>query len=353
MRSSAVLLAAALAVGGLGCGSPESFVVLALESFESPPITGVQQLTVVVSQGPETKTLTYPAASLSILPDASAAMGTLSIGFSGSQSGDVRFDVTAIGASGCAIGSGAVIVTIRRGATVGAVVPLTAETSCPGDAGVPDMGLGSTFPGCDPAGTSCPTGQSCQIDCQHRSNVCAMAGPNGPGSPCAADAGCTAGSQCFDYTGLGCPTRICQRLCASDDICAAALGNGVGPGTFCRNPVVCSAATAYDTCSFSCDPTAAAAAGGASGCPTALSCLLTASMDHVDCACPEATRTGKENAACTSQSQCAPGFLCEQTCRAVCLCKEQSGACTAANDCPTAGTTCQPVAGQTVYGVCL
>jgi hypothetical protein len=76
-------------------------------------------------------------------------------------------------------------------------------------------------------------------------------------------------------------------------------------------------------------------------------------MDQVDCACAESTRTGKENAPCSSTAQCAPGFLCEQTCRAVCLCNAQNSACTAANDCPTSGTSCKPVSGQTIYGVCL
>ncbi|HLK91194.1 MAG TPA: hypothetical protein VKZ18_14950 [Polyangia bacterium] len=357
MRSSRALLLAALVAGalGAGCSSPESFVVLALEST-STPITSVEQITVVVTQGAQTKTLTYPASSLTFLSDANPAtiMGTLSIGFSGSQSGDVHFDVTVYDARGCATGNAQVLVTIRRGASVEALVQLAPEESCTGDAGAPDLQPGSTFPGCDPTGSAvCPSGQSCQVDCVHRANVCATAGQSAPGGSCANNAGCAAGSQCFDYTSLGCPTQVCLRLCGSNTDCAA-LSTGIGPGSFCRDPVACgSVTTAYKTCAFSCDPTATAAASGVTGCPTGLSCVIPASMDQVDCACAESTRTGKEGATCSSTAQCAPGFLCEQTCRAVCRCDAQNGACTATSACPTTGTSCRPVSGQTIYGVCL
>jgi hypothetical protein len=357
MRSSRALLLAAAVAGALGCSNPESFIVLALEST-STPITGVEEITVVVTQGTaQMKTLTYPASSLTFVSDANFGpniMGTLSIGFSGGQSGDVHFDITAYDARGCAIGTGGVIVTIRRGASVETVVQLRPEESCTGDAGAPDLAPGATFPGCDPTGSAaCPSGQSCQVDCQHRANVCAIAGQSMPGGSCANNAGCAAGSQCFDYTSLGCPTQVCLRLCGGDTDCSA-LSTGIGPGSFCRDPVACSGVTtAYKTCAFSCDPTAAAATGGATGCPAGLACVIPASMDQVDCACAESTRTGKENASCSTTAQCAPGFLCEQTCRAVCRCDAQNNACTATNDCPSSGTSCKPVAGQTIYGVCL
>ncbi|HEX3902378.1 MAG TPA: hypothetical protein VH853_05970 [Polyangia bacterium] len=354
------LLASALLAGVLACSSPESFIVLALESSApSSPIVGVAQITVVVSQGTvEMKTLTYPAGNLSIVnnSDAGAGIGTLSIGFSGTETGDIKFQITALDARGCAIGTGAAIVTIRKGGINEANVPLNPGERCTGDASAPDLAPGSTFPGCDPANLlSCPTTEACQIDCTNRSNVCAVAGSSGPGGSCADSIGCTAGSQCFDYSALGCAaTQLCLRLCKSDGDCAAAGDGGIGPGSFCRNPVACgSVTTAYSTCSFSCDPTAAAATAAHTGCPAGLACVIPSSMDHVDCTCPEATRTGKENAPCSNTSQCAPGFLCEQTCRAVCRCDAQSGVCTAPNDCPTAGTTCTVVPNQTLYGVCL
>ena len=360
MRSERVWLAAALLGGLFGCSSPQSFVVLVLESSApSSPIVGVAQITVVVSQGTvEMKTLTYPAGNLSIISDADANIGTLSIGFSGTETGDVKFQVTALDARGCAIGTGTAIVTIRKGGINEAIFPLNPGDRCPGDAGAPDLAPGSTFPGCDPASLlACPTPESCQIDCTNRSNICAVAGQSGPGGSCANNVGCAVGSQCFDYSTLGCTAaQLCLRLCSGDGDCAAAGDGGVGPGSFCRDPVACGGVTtAYHTCSFSCDPTAAAAVGSPAhtGCPAGLACVIPSSMDHVDCSCPEATRTGKENAPCTSTSQCAPGFLCEQTCRAVCRCDAQSGVCTAPNDCPTAGTTCTVVPNQTIYGVCL
>jgi hypothetical protein len=354
MRSSRCWPALAL-LGLLGCSSPQSFIVLLLES--TTPIAGVARIGVVVSQGAaEMKTLTYPAGNLTIVADGSINMGTLSVGFAGDQTGDITFVVTAFDARGCAIGGGpGGTASIIKGATNELTIHLRAEVSCTGDASAPDLQPDSGFPGCDPGGLSCPTGQSCQVDCQDRANVCAVAGSSGPGGSCAGDAGCAPGTQCFDYTSLGCKgTQICLQFCAGDTECAAQGQGGLGPGSFCRDPVACDrVATAYHTCTLRCDPTAAAAAAASTGCPAGLACGIPSSMDHVDCTCPESTRTGLENASCTGTAQCAPGFLCEQTCRAICRCDAKSGICTAANDCPTSRTTCTPVPNQTIYGVCL
>jgi hypothetical protein len=339
--------------GALGCSSPQSFIVLLLES--TTPITGVAQIGVVVSQGTvEMKTLTYPAGNLTIVADGSINMGTLSVGFSGDQTGDVMFGVTAFDARGCAIGEAQGTASIIKGAFNELTLHLRAEVSCTGDAGAPDLQPDSGFPGCEPAGLSCPAMQSCEVNCQTRSNVCALAGDSPPGGSCSGAAACAPGAQCFDYGSLGCTgAQICLRFCASDNDCAA-LSGGVGPGSFCRDPVACGGVTtSYRTCTFSCDPTAAAAMAASTGCPAGLACAIPSSMDHVDCTCPESTRTGKENATCTSTSQCAPGLLCEQTCRAVCRCDAKNGVCTGTNDCPTSGTTCTPVPNQTIYGVCL
>ncbi len=365
MRSSrlwvpAIILTAAgfLATAGLGCSSPQSYIVLLLES-SSTPIADIAQITVVVSQGTtEMRTLTYPASNLAVVNKSDAnvdlEMGTLSVSFSGNQVGDVKFVVTALDTRGCAIGSGAALISIIKGATNEGIVFLAPEEKCTGDGGAPDLPPDSSFPGCDPSGLSCPATESCQIDCQARSNVCVAAGTGTAGGACTSTTACAAGAQCFDYSSLGCGTQLCLRFCATDADCAALGDGGVGPGSFCRDPVACGGVTiAYHTCTFSCDPTAAAATAAHTGCPAGLACVLQSSMDHVDCACPQSTRTGRENALCTSTAQCAPGFLCEQTCRAVCRCDASNGACTAPNDCPTAGTTCTVVPNQTIYGVCL
>jgi hypothetical protein len=360
MRSSFMgrfVLLTALFLGAVGCSSPQSFVVLVLES-SAQPIANVDHFTIVVTLGSaETQTLTYPAGGLTLVADGDVNQGTLSVSFSGNQTGDAGFAITASDGRGCEIGTGKALVTIRKGSVNEAIVPLAPEMKCTGaDGGAPDLAPGTTFPGCDlmMAATACPASQTCAIDCTDRANVCAGAGTVPPGGACGVDAGCAAGSQCFGYGELGCQgVQLCLRYCNSDSDCAPSAG-GIGPGSFCRDPVACGGVnTAYHTCSFSCDPTAQAATTGTTGCPSGLACVMPASMDHVDCACPEATRTGKENTTCTSTAQCLPGFLCEQTCRAVCHCNAQNGACTAANDCPTAGTTCRAVSGETIFGVCL
>jgi hypothetical protein len=349
------VLAAALE-GTVGCSSPQSFVVLVLES-SAQPIVNVDHFTIVVTLGSaETQTLTYPAGSLTLFADADVNRGTLSVSFSGNQTGDANFLITASDGH-CDIGTGKALVTIRKGSVNQATVPLAPEMKCTGlDGGAPDLAPGTTFPGCDltMAATACPATQTCAINCTDRANVCAAAGTVPAGGACGVDAGCAAGAQCFGYGGLGCTgVQLCLRYCKSDSDCAPSAG-AIGPGSFCRDPVACGGVnTAYHTCSFSCDPTAQAAAIGTTGCPAGLACVMPASMDQVDCTCPEKTRTGKENSACTSTSQCLPGFLCEQTCRAVCHCNAQNGACTAPNDCPSAGTTCHAINGETLFGVCL
>ncbi len=103
-------------LGALGCSTPQSFIVLLLES--TPPIAGVDHIGVVVSQGTTTmKTLTYPAGNLTITADGSINMGTLSVGFTGDQTGEITFGVTAFDARGCAIGEGKGTATIIKGAT--------------------------------------------------------------------------------------------------------------------------------------------------------------------------------------------------------------------------------------------
>ena len=364
MRSKAVarglqLGLLVLAAGAApACSTPQqSFIVLVLESVNATPIVGVAQIDVVVSKGTaEVEKLSYAAGSLSIVSDADVNTGTLSVSFSGTQTGDITFQVNALDARGCLIGNGTAIITIRRGAIGEGIVPLTPQSGCAGDAGPPDAGAGVTFAGCDPAAatTTCTAGATCVLQCQSTSNACTTAGGGGPGAACASNSDCAPGSQCFAYSSLGCSTSICLRFCDSDPGCGGASDGGTGPGSFCRDPVTCgNIATAYHTCSFSCDPTAAAAAANRTGCPAGLACLMPGS-DEVDCSCPEPTRTGREGTACANATTCAPGLICSgQTCRAVCRCDAQSGVCTAPNGCPTAGTQCTVIPHETLYGICL
>ena len=359
MRSSSgthIFAAAVVATAAtLGCSSPQSFVILLLESQAPSSISGISDVEVDVMKANEPlRVLHYGARDLAIAPDASAAMGTLSVSFSGDQTGDVEFDVKVRDVHGCQRGHGAAIITIKKGATVEGLVLLAPDPACPIDGGADAPVSGGGFPGCDPVHPVCAGGQTCQVNCKASINACTPGGTGAPGSACQGNADCAPGSQCFDYTSLGCATKICLRFCGNDSDCGGPSDAGVGPGSFCRDPVSCGGtATGYRTCSTSCDPTAVAALASRGGCPSGLACVRSASMDQVACACPEPTRTRPEGAACSSSTQCAPGFVCEQTCRAVCRCDEKNAACTAPSQCPTPGTTCTPVPGDTRYGVCL
>ncbi len=337
------------------CTSPQSFVILLLEPSVAVPITSVAQVTVEASKSSgEQKTLTYTANDLTLPPDASTDMGTLSVGFSGGETGDVTFFVTAQDGRGCIRGTGSAIVTLKKGATVEQIVQLAPGPACSADGGAADGSAGQVFPGCDPARPVCAGGGTCQLNCTSMRNECTPGGTGGPGAACQSNADCAAGSQCFDYGQLGCNVKVCLRFCDTDNDCGGASDAGGGPGSFCREPVACGAInTAYHTCSADCDPTGTAAAAGRTGCPAGLACLLPASMDHVACACPESTRTRTEGTSCTSTTQCAPGLICEQACKAVCRCEAKNGVCTAANDCVAPGTTCTPLGGEILYGVCL
>jgi hypothetical protein len=349
------LLAPALLALVTACSSPSSYVILLLEPSIPTPITSVTQITVDVSKtSGQRRTLTYTANDLTLLPDASTDLGTLSVGFSSGETGDVTFFVTAQDGHGCIRGTGTIIITIKKGATVEGIVNLAPGPACGADGGAPDAMPGQVFPGCDPARPVCAGGGTCQLNCTTMRNECTPGGTGAPGSSCQGNADCAPGSQCFDYSQLGCNVKVCLRFCDTDGDCGGASDAGGGPGSFCREPVSCGAIeTAYHICSADCDPTGTAAAAGRTGCPAGLACLLPSSMDRVACACPEPTRVNAEGASCTSTTQCAPGLICEQTCKAVCRCDEKNGACTAANDCVTAGTKCTPLGGEVLYGVCL
>jgi hypothetical protein len=233
-------------------------------------------------------------------------------------------------------------------------------TPHPADGGADDGGTGA-----DGGVLACTPTQTCQVDCTPPNNAparneCVPGGTGAPGTVCTTNADCQPGTQCFNYASTGCNVKLCLRFCNTSADCAAFGAGGGGPGSFCEGPVMCPAfLTAYHTCTFNCDPRAAAAATRG-GCPMSFACVLVATGDQVDCACPEATRTKQEGEACTKAADCAPGLICNQmsgtkTCRSICRCDANaSGVCTATpNDCPKAGTTCRAVTNNTIYGICL
>jgi hypothetical protein len=151
---------------------------------------------------------------------------TLSVDFSSTVTGTVSFDVDTIDTSGCIVGQGHTDVVIRKGAVAEGSVALTPQPphDCNGDGGSPDGSPdasdgGPTFPGCDPmspqtgAGLQCATGQVCQVDCPLNKTDCVQGGTGVPGSTCRNNADCAPGTQCFDYSTLGCMgTKVCLEF---------------------------------------------------------------------------------------------------------------------------------------------
>jgi hypothetical protein len=213
--------------------------------------------------------------------------------------------------------------------------------------------------GCDPVTPNCGLTGTCQVNCTQQANQCTSGGTKAPGATCQTNADCAPGSQCFDYSSLGCNTRLCLRFCESATQCSALNHpDGGGPGSICASPVACGSTVRGHTCSFDCDPRAAASSARG-GCPPSLACLIVGGFDQVDCSCAEAGRTAGEGVPCTTGSDCAPGFICNmmagtRTCRPICRCDASRFACTTdAKDCPTPGTRCTPLTNETKYGVCL
>jgi len=373
-RLATGVLAGALALAAAGCSTPESYIVLAMQSATAAaPISNIANIQVKVSKGATLmRTLTYPAHGATIDQDRK----NLSVGFSGDESGNIEFEVDALDNLGCIIGHGTTAQEIKKGNTAFApTVLLATRLDCStADGGVPDAPEGGVLPGCDPVNpqstatgfTTCTSTQTCQVDCAPPMNApprneCIAGGSGTPGTICNSNADCMPGTQCFNYSNTGCNVRVCLRFCNGTADCATFGAGGGGPGSVCEGPVMCPAfLTAYHTCTFNCDPRAMAAASGG-GCPAGLTCLMPAAMDQVDCGCAGTTRTKREGEACTSAADCLPGLICNQMtgtkiCRPICRCDANAaGTCTAtgANDCPTAGTTCHAVTNNTIYGICL
>jgi hypothetical protein len=373
-----VVLAGLALVGGAGaCGKPKSFIVLNLKATSATEISDVTEVVVTVDQAPKfTATLTYDVKGPPLVIN-DANTNDLSVSFTGARSGPVMIGVVVKNkASGCVLGTAdGISVSIREGDIIGVGVGLAAAPACTtADGGTPD-GQPETdaFPGCDPAAPMCQAGETCQVNCVKNAGECTPGGNGGPGAPCKTNMDCAPGSQCFDYTMTGCAVKICLRFCNADDICQPAghadggasdggAGDGgapSGPRSVCQGLVPCgSRITAYHTCTFACDPRQVAAAGGSSGCPTGLSCLVVGTMDQVDCSCAEATRKGTDGSDCTGGSDCAPGYLCNmmggtQKCRAICRCaKNNDMNCTAPNECG-GGKSCAALTNETTFGICL
>jgi hypothetical protein len=361
MRSSALWVAIAAAAG---CSSPTSYVVLSLQSADSMPINGVSKVMVGVSNGSgQMNQLTYPAPNPNIILDKVTLTNDLAISFSGSETGSVTLTVDVRDDQDCTIGIGNASVPISRGGRSNATVMLAHAHDCTHSDGGSDGGDGGfTFPGCDPVPpTSCGANMTCSINCMTSQFECTPSGAVPPGQACRNNNDCTPGSQCFHYTSGAAPScnvNVCLQFCTENQQCAQPGDGGVGPGSLCAGAVICPSGidTARHTCTFSCDPRAAAISAGRVGCPAGLACLVVGNMDQVDCACAEDTRTKTEGQSCTKSTECAPGLICNTTiqqCRTICRCDASGTSCnTNAGDCP-GSETCRALSNDTIYGVCM
>jgi hypothetical protein len=355
-RIRVVALAGALLAAACSSSS-RSFIVLTLQTSGTTQIADVDEVVVKVSKGTtEMKTLTYPASALTL--DAVKA-NTLSVNFSDDESGTIHFDVDA-SSGGCVVGHGEGDKEIAPKDIAYLTVTMTPVAGCNADGGADGGPEGGVFPGCDPVSpTTCGANQTCQVNCATGHNECTAGNDNGvPGTVCTGNPDCQAGTQCFDYAGLGCNVKVCLRFCNNGGDCSAFGAGGAGPGSLCEGPVQCGGEpTAYHTCTFNCDPRAVATATRG-GCPVNLACVALAGMDQVDCTCPGSTRTKDVGESCSAGgADCKPGLVCNHmgstnSCRAICRCDAANDSCTAPNDC-TGGTQCRPVTNSTIYGVCL
>jgi hypothetical protein len=344
----ALLLAAATLVG---CREQQSFIVVNVQSADSAPIAGVVALVVTVTNGGSSTTLTYPTPAaetpLNIsgtLDPVTGAIGkTLSVSFTQSRSDDVLVEVEARDASRCTIGRGANHIAITKGG-VGRITVALDHTGGPCDV---DGGTeaGTTFPGCDPATLSCGSDMTCAVNCAAMQGQCVVAGSTPGGGSCTRNADCSPGTQCFNYAGPSCAVGVCLKYCKTDNDCGS-----MGAGSLCQGKVPCATdggtvLTSYHTCTFGCDPRG----DGTTGCPSGLHCFLVDTMDQVDCACTEATRTHTENLPCTRGVDCAPGLICDKsTAKCQKICRIGSGA----TDCAS-GQVCTALTNDQLYGVCL
>ena len=335
----------------------DSTVVLTVTSNDGAPLEGIASLAVTIQEDGSERTVDFahsPSAPI-------AAPGLeLSLAVVTPEAGEAIFSVEARTAAGCTAAKGLATVSISSGMTAHAAVALARLDGCsPADGGGAETGTadgGGRFPGCDPVSDDCPDGMLCEVSCATKTAACVAGGSAFHGAACASTADCAPGTQCIDYAPAGCAVKICRHFCDTEANCPQPIALAM-PRNVCTAPLACGgAASAYQTCTVSCDPTFAANANGGTGCEDGLACLLL-DASHADCDCPAPARTKAEGAPCAKDADCAPGLACDpatatRTCRAVCRCYAENGACNADGDCPTSGTHCAPLVEGGVFGLC-
>jgi hypothetical protein len=341
---------------------PNKTIVLSVGPSDGMPLASIAKLEVTVMENGSSRLETFPYNAVTPL-NASTPL-KLGVVVEPSDSGMVIIIVDALDASGCKLATALVNVVLLDQAVIEASAALARLDDCAAadggaDAPAPVDGGPALFPGCDPIKTACGAGMTCEVRCAAKAAACTAGGSGFHGTTCATSADCAAGSECVDYAAAGCAVKLCRRFCGEDVNCPQPISAAL-PRNACAVPLACGATpTAYRTCSVSCDPTFATRANGDSSCPEHLDCVLL-DPDHADCACAPRAGGKAEGATCDVTADCAHGLVCNlmgatKTCRAICRCNVENGACAAVIDgaCPKAGTHCAPLTGGTVFGVCV
>jgi len=188
-------------------GGPTS-VVVTLTPADDLPLTGITSLVVTLTQdGTEhTKTFAHDPQQ----PITSDGLVKVTVDLAASASGMASLKVDARNAAGCTVATRLINLTLLPTATIDArsrsCAARTAPTPTLGagtEGGAPDAG--GAFPGCAAASPDCPDDGVCQINCSARTATCTAGGSGPHGSPCASNADCAPGTQCFDYGALAAP----------------------------------------------------------------------------------------------------------------------------------------------------
>jgi hypothetical protein len=272
--------------------------------------------------------------------------------FDHSRGGPTTVEVEALDANQATLGYGRGEAVIAQGGVFQVKVVVVAGAVRPER----ELDGGTTSLACDPyvPAAACGAGQTCGLICKAGEpavGMCYLAGAGQPGAACAKNDDCVPGTQCFEFSAVGCSVMTCLRFCNHDD-------NACGEtNAFCNLPIPCgSGSTAFLTCSRPCDPTGT----GTGGCAAGLACFVYKD-ETTDCACPGLGAVGApctQNQGCKGDEAncagCAAGSSCvvltnagttAQVCRPICDLRTRA--------CPS-GTTCNAFSGSTrgLFGFC-
>jgi hypothetical protein len=216
--------------------------------------------------------------------------------------------------------------------------------------GTPDASTPTTCSPCQLVSQcGCAANQACDLGGANpaagTTECRAVVTPGMDTSTCVNDSDCAAGFVCLGEAGKS----ACRRYCADDSVCDGGGGICVIEVTSGTTPI-----PGAVVCSPSCDPFTA------SGCPSGWGCGAFSDQESGRnfswCQVPGA---GVNNAACTSDAQCAAGFTCVNTgtatrCKKYCDKGDGNPGCTTGLTCVglvDANNAPLVVAGVT-YGVC-